>query len=287
MYEGIIKRRRPWRRLRPTVAVVVPTSNSSKTLENCLRSVRAQTYSELELVVVDNFSTDNTRRIAGEFGARILDGGNPAFARNVGVRGSISDYTFFVDSDEILDKDLVNECVKLCEENKSSFVRIPIFFIGGSFFGNSSAFWKNELSAVDREMRRDSASDTVTRFLKRKHVAAAGFFDERLNIGEDVRFKQTLASMGLIGVRSKSCLYHLEPSHLRDFVRKNLGYSEFMFSDHRPSEESLTREILRMAIRTLWKSKIGFYRQPLLLVGCSLLLGVKGFLLLIARVTTL
>jgi glycosyltransferase involved in cell wall biosynthesis len=273
--------------LRPTVAVIIPTSNSSKTLEACLRSIRAQTYSQIGIVVVDNFSTDNTRRIAEEFGARILDGGNPALARNVGVRDSISDYIFFADSDEILDKNLVNECVRLCEENKSSFVRIPIFFIGGSFIGNSSAFWKNELSVVDREIRGDSASDTVTRFLKRKHVIAAGFFDERLNIGEDVKFKQTLVSIGLIGVRSKSCIYHAEPSRLRDFVRKNIGYAEFMFSDHRPEDESLTKEILRMAIVAFWKSKIAFYRQPLLLVGCSFLLLVKGFLLFVARATTL
>jgi len=273
--------------LRPTVAVVIPTSNSSKTLEACLRSIRAQTYSELELVVVDNFSTDNTRRIAEEFGARVLDGGNPAFARNVGVRGSVSDYIFFADSDEILDKNLVKECVRLCEENKSNFVRIPIFFIGGSFIGNSSAFWKNELSVVDREIRGDSASDTVTRFLNRKHVAAAGFFDERLTIGEDVKFKQTLISIGLNSIRSKSCIYHVEPARLRDFVRKNFGYAKFMFSDHSSREERLTEEILQMAMMAFWKSKIAFYRQPLLLVGCSFLLFVKGFLLLVARLTTL
>lgn len=273
--------------MRPTVAVIIPTSNSSKTLEACLRSIGAQTYSELEIVVVDNFSKDNTRRIAEEFSARVLNGGNPASARNAGVRDSISDYILFVDSDEILDRNLVNECVRLCEENKSSFVRIPLFFNGGSFVGNSSAFWKNKLSVVDREIRGNSASDTVTRFLKRKHVIAAGFFDERLNVGEDVKFKQTLFSIGLIGVRSRHCIYHMEPSRLGDFVRKNLGYAEFMFSDKRPDDESLTKEILRMATVALWKSKNDFYREPLLLVGCSFLLLIKGFLLLVARMTTL
>jgi glycosyltransferase involved in cell wall biosynthesis len=273
--------------LRPTVAVIIPTSNSSKTLQACLRSIRAQTYSCVEIVVVDNFSADNTRRIAEEFSARVLDGGNPAFARNVGVRDSVLDYVFFVDSDEILDKNLVNECVRLCEENKSSFVRIPIYFIGGSFIGNSSAFWKNKLSVVDREIRADSASDTVTRFLNRKHVIAAGLFDERLTIGEDVKFKQTLVSIGLNSIRSKSCIYHLEPAGLRDFVRKNFGYAKFMFSDRSPREEHLTEEILQMAMIAFWKSKITFCRQPLLLVGCSFLLLVKGFLLLVARISTL
>ena len=182
---------------------------------------------------------------------------------------------------------MVTECVKLCEESKACFVRIPLFFIGKSFVGKSSAFWKNKLSVVDREIRGDSASDTVSRFLKRKHVVSAGFFDETLNIGEDVKFKQALASLGINGIRSKSCIYHLEPSRLKDFVRKNFGYTKFMFSNHRLGEENLVKEILQMAVVAFRKSVIDFYRQPLLLVGCTFLLLIKGFLLFVTRVTTI
>ena len=47
----------------PLVSVIVPTRNSSSTLEACLQSLAYQTYKNIELIVVDNFSTDNTQAV--------------------------------------------------------------------------------------------------------------------------------------------------------------------------------------------------------------------------------
>ena len=49
---------------KPLVSVVVPTFNSERFLEECLRSIREQTYSNVEVIAVDNYSTDKTREIA-------------------------------------------------------------------------------------------------------------------------------------------------------------------------------------------------------------------------------
>ena len=56
----------------PLVSVIIPTKNSERTIRPCLESVCAQTYTNFEIVVVDNFSSDLTVRIAKEYADLVL-----------------------------------------------------------------------------------------------------------------------------------------------------------------------------------------------------------------------
>ena len=56
----------------PLVSVVIPTYNSSRTLLQCLESIRDQTYNHIETIVVDRFSEDETERIARKFHATFV-----------------------------------------------------------------------------------------------------------------------------------------------------------------------------------------------------------------------
>ena len=82
------------------VSIIIPTYNSSKSLPLCLEAIRRQKYPYKEVLVVDNYSEDETRRIAENLGANvILHRGTPAVARNVGIIRSKGDYVLFLDSD--------------------------------------------------------------------------------------------------------------------------------------------------------------------------------------------
>ena len=110
----------------PYLSVIVPAYNSEATLERCVRSVLDQTFVDLELIIVDDCSTDNSVEIAKRWAAKISDfclvrnkvkrwnGGS----RNVGRRYATGQYTLFIDSDDwFIDAAVLEEIDKTIEAN--------------------------------------------------------------------------------------------------------------------------------------------------------------------------
>src|SRR3989344_4510616 len=84
------------------LSIVIPTLNEEKLLPVLLESIKKQKGVNMEIIVADNNSTDNTRKIAVSYGAKIVNGGLPAEARNNGAKASGNDIILFLDADVIL-----------------------------------------------------------------------------------------------------------------------------------------------------------------------------------------
>ena len=88
------------------VSVVIPAYNCADTICEALESVFNQTYSNLEIIVINDGSTDETKHILQEFSSKIIylehENGGPGSARNKGIRVSRGDYIAFLDADDIL-----------------------------------------------------------------------------------------------------------------------------------------------------------------------------------------
>ena len=98
------------------VSVVVPTFNSERYLESCLKSVKRQSYSNIEIIVVDNYSADTTLKIAEKYADLVLLRGPERSAQvNFGVKNSKGKYVYRVDSDFVLESKVVEEAVRKCE----------------------------------------------------------------------------------------------------------------------------------------------------------------------------
>ncbi len=113
----------------PKVTVVVPVFNVERYLKTCLRSLQAQNYSNLYVIVVDDGSTDNSRRIAQHFQNKlrltIIQQTNAGIsvARNNGVRAiKQTDYLMFLDSDDSLAANSISQLVRQAEKTGSDFV---------------------------------------------------------------------------------------------------------------------------------------------------------------------
>ncbi len=97
----------------PKISVIVPAYNAEKSIEKCVRSILNQTYKDLEVIVINDGSTDNTIDILGKLkktDKRLkvfsIENGGVSHARNFGIDNATGDYITFVDSDDYIDSDM-------------------------------------------------------------------------------------------------------------------------------------------------------------------------------------
>ncbi|HEX5986605.1 MAG TPA: glycosyltransferase, partial [Nocardioides sp.] len=112
----------------PKLSIVVPVYNVEGYLEECLDSVLAQPYDDLEVVMVDDGSTDSSadiaRRYADAHGSfRLVSQANAGLgaARNAGVEAARGEYLTFLDSDDRLPADAYSAMMRTLEESGSDF----------------------------------------------------------------------------------------------------------------------------------------------------------------------
>src|SRR5271165_4985787 len=95
------------------LSIVIPTFNEEDCLPLLLESIRTQSFSDYEIIIADNNSTDDTLLIARQYGATITTGGLPGAGRNAGASFATGELILFLDADVILPadflKDIVNE----------------------------------------------------------------------------------------------------------------------------------------------------------------------------------
>jgi GT2 family glycosyltransferase len=102
----------------PLVSVIVPNYNYAPSLPLCLRALREQTYEPLEIVVVDDRSTDDSVEVARSAGVRVIEretNGGCAAARNTGTEHARGEFLFFVDSDVAPAPDAVANAVAVLQ----------------------------------------------------------------------------------------------------------------------------------------------------------------------------
>jgi hypothetical protein len=105
----------------PSVSVVIPTYNRAQTIGRAVDSVLAQTYSDLEVIVVDDGSTDDTRQVLARYGDAIRylyqENQERRVARNNGIRHACGEYIAFLDSDDLWLPDKLRRQVALLDQN--------------------------------------------------------------------------------------------------------------------------------------------------------------------------
>jgi hypothetical protein len=110
----------------PKVTVTIPTFNSAGSLAICLKALRAQSYRNIEVSIVDSYSTDNTVAIVKQYGIRdiYLYRGGLLGSRLQGIRHAKGLYVLLLDSDQILVRYSIEKCVRLWEKGNIDMVAL-------------------------------------------------------------------------------------------------------------------------------------------------------------------
>jgi len=262
------------------VSIIIPTNNSGEAVEECLRSIQGQDYPSYEVIIVDNFSNDDTLKMAREFGAKIIrQKCNPAQARNIGVDNSTGRYVLFLDSDQVLSPKVIEDCVERGENEKIGMVIIPEVFIGKGFLSSCSATWKNCYEEVTRLYgdRRGIIYNLLPRFFLREEITRVGMLDNSLHWGEDYDLYRKLKKANVREAESKSEIYHREFTSFRDTMIKNLRYGKSMPVFMQQTGQRIFPSIVEHALLTFRRVFKNSKNSPSLVIGCAVLLCIKSY----------
>ena len=136
------------------ISVIIPAFNVEKYLSQCIDSIRFQTYDNLDILIIDDGSTDKTGTICDEYRKidsriRVIhqDNRGIAYCRNLGVKESKGDYIFWIDSDDYVSNKILEELYNLI--NKYSADMAICDFIQGSKRDYKFELTKNTIQIFD------------------------------------------------------------------------------------------------------------------------------------------
>jgi len=241
----------------PLISVTVPTKNSEKFLEKCLDSIKDQTYKNIELIVVDNNSTDKTKEIAREYTDKVLNFGPERSAQvNYGVKKSSGEYVYKVDSDFVLDKYVIEQCVN---EVKKGYDAIVVH--------NSpdvSVSWIARVRKFECDMYKYDITHSSARFVKKGIFQKIDGFNEKITAGEDYDFQNKLNKNGYkTGFIEAEALHLGEPISFWKHMKKYYEYGKdfVRYKQENKNESKKQFKFIRSVYLKNWKK---FMKNPLM-----------------------
>lgn len=190
----------------PLVSVIIPVYNVEDYLIDCLDSITQQTLSQIEIICINDGSTDNSFDVLMDYAdkdERITvfnqNNGGLSYTRNVGIKNANGKYVYFMDSDDILDLDALKILYNRCEKLHLDV----LYFDGSSFFDGDVSEQKRK--AYETYYIRETACDDV---YTGPHLLQKMFFNEEY--------------------RTSPCLQFLKRSHIE---KQNLSFVEGIYHE--------------------------------------------------------
>jgi glycosyltransferase involved in cell wall biosynthesis len=191
----------------PRVSVIIPTYNRASLVGAAIESVLDQGYPNLELLVIDDGSTDDTAEVVERFGTSVRyvrqANAGAASARNRGIELAGGELAAFLDSDDLFLPGKLKEQVQ-CFQQQPALVLVYCWFSIVDEHGRRRLGRRCRLSGfVARELLAQSMKGplaTPTVMVRRSALLEAGGFDESMALSEDTDLWCRLARLGPIGL---------------------------------------------------------------------------------------
>lgn len=209
------------------VSVIIPTYNEEKVIGNCISSLSSQTLKELEIIVVDDGSTDKTLEVVKGFKeVKIFTQGHrgAGAARNFGVKHARGEILVFVDADMTFDNEFLKKLINPISRT------IVGTFSKEEYVGNKGNVWakcwniNRGLPAGKMHPKNYPDYDRVFRAILKSEFDRAGGFDEKAGYTDDYSLSQKLGVMAKAA--PDAVFYHNNPDNLSEVFTQSRWMSK-------------------------------------------------------------
>lgn len=210
-----------YRQIPGLVSVIIATKNSERYLERTLRSIRNQTYTPIQIVLVDNFSKDSTPQIAKRYVDKFYQKGPERQAQRAhGFSQCDGEFCVHHASDLLLPPDAIAECVDLIRQGWDG---VEIDWIPDETIGFWAKVRKLEMTTYIVKQKTFRPNFSRVEIFRR-----GGGYNPNVTVaGDDYSTKIAYEKVGARCTAAKSIMLHIgEPKHLADWVRKDIYYGK-------------------------------------------------------------
>ena len=176
----------------PLVSIILPAYNAKLHIARCIQSILAQTFTDFELIIVNDGSSDNVTLPVCEMYARVdsrirlvdKDNGGVSHTRNIGIEQAAGTYLQFVDSDDYLAPDYTQTLVRAAQENRADLVIAHYYMVipkgGASALRERSIQWaeRSELPLAQKFADKMRAKDENEAEVRENGFLSAGVLDQ-------------------------------------------------------------------------------------------------------------
>lgn len=213
----------------PKVSIILPTFNAENTIKTTIESLNNLKYENLEILVINDGSTDNTIKIIEKISdskkTKIINQKNEgvSVARNRGIKAATGKYCFFIDSDDVLEKNSITKLVSMAEKEKLNLVCCNYSEFNSTKLKNKKGDINTSFIASNKKKIAENYDVFFVQsacaklinlyFLKKYHL----IFNEKMKLGEDLTFSLNLLSVvdkiGYVGSATYN-IFNVNPTSL-------------------------------------------------------------------------
>lgn len=218
----------------PLVSVIIPSYNYLKYISRCIESAQSQDYPNIELIIVDDGSTDGSFEFLQELNSKIKvihqSNQGVSIARNRGLLEATGDYIAFLDADDYWDSSKISKQLEVLKQMSADLVYSGINLVspdGSKITGTLKPHFSGQCAPA---FRRFPASAVVTlgtsnALFKRSILAKSGLFDPSLSIAADWDFFRRYCDFGKVATLNEELTYY------RQHPENMSSYSNAFISD--------------------------------------------------------
>ena len=268
--------------IRPFVSVVIPCFNASKTIGECLTSLRSQTYPRrlFEVILADNGSIDDTRRFVATYfpDVRIVEEEQKGsgFARNAGFAVAKGELVLSTDSDCVCDVEWIEalvEAFRTADPNTAAIGGLIQPFSLCTMVEQYRKGWVLQpvMSGPDARVRYTATPNAGFRAEAFRRV---GGFDGTLGFDDTDLGLRMQAAGFMLAYTDRAVIRHRNPSTLRDLYRHRQKYGEFNYAlaCKHPTvfgDPSGLKKRLKLIAETSWRVTADIVKLPFSMFSCT------------------